>query len=107
MTNTEMTEEEWLAQYTIWPNHLNPDAPWELTEDGEQGCLFETYGEELAFVESQEPARIWTLLDAGDDGELIQSGRHFVNRLGYFISEQPVPDGAVINVLLPRSEYDQ
>lgn len=69
-------------------NHMNSNASVDF---GRGGCLFETYGEELAFVRSQNPQCIWTIVD-GDDGEsLIVSGYHFVNRLGYILTARSVP----------------
>lgn len=101
MKQIELTEAELQAQYPMIVNHLNPDAPWAISRDRESdlGCMFETYGEELDFVDAQEPACIWTLLDGEDGSELIMSGRHSANRQGYFISETPVPDGTVITVI--------
>lgn len=93
-TAITITEDEFDATYSLIPNHLNPNASWG-SGDG-TGCLFETYGEELAFVRSQNPSNIWTLLD-GDDGNLyLASGYHFVNRIGYLISTTPVPGDLLI-----------
>ena len=85
MTNIiDLTEDEFDAAYPLRPNHLNPNASWAIG-DG-PGCLFETYGEELAFVRTQDPKTVWTLLD-GDDGDLyLVSGYHFVNRIGYRVA---------------------
>ena len=83
MTNLiEISEDAFAALFKPIANHLNPNASYDWG-DG-RGTLFETYDEELAYVQSQEPARIWTLVD-GDDGEYIDSEFHFVNRIGYFI----------------------
>lgn len=55
------------------------------------GCMYETYGEELARVKEvakENPKRIWTVID-GDSGDLtIVAGFHFINRLGYLITEE-------------------
>ncbi len=94
MTNTliQLTEAEFDARFPLVTNHLNPHASW--TFDGSRGCLFETFGEELAFVQQQHPQNIWTLVD-GEDGDLyLISGCHFVNRIGYLVSTVPVPEGA-------------
>lgn len=53
--------------------------------------MFETYGEELEFVKAQDPKYIWTYLQ-GDMSDLICAGYHFVNRIGYHISEVPWED---------------
>lgn len=52
---------------------------------------FETYGEELEFVQSHDPRCIWTWVD-GDMSSLIVAGYHFVNRIGYHITEVPWED---------------
>lgn len=86
-----MSEEEFEASFPLRPNHFTPDASW-------QGCLFETFGEEAQFVRKQDPATIWTLVEDSEDGECILSGFHFVNRLGYFVSTVPVPEGVAVEV---------
>ena len=48
---TEMTEDEFDEQYPLVTNHINPHASW-VIGDG-PGCLFETYGDELDFVEAE------------------------------------------------------
>jgi hypothetical protein len=101
MTTTfiEMTEDDFDTQYPLVSNHLNPNASWAFN-DG-RGCLFETYGEELAFVREQDSRTVFTLVD-GDDGDLyILSGLHYVNRIGYLISTMPAPDDTVIEVCIP------
>ena len=71
-------------------NHLNPDAPFD-------GCMFETFGEELDFVRAQDPALVWTIIDC--DGTMtIESGYHFVNRLGYLVASSPRPDDCIYSV---------
>lgn len=83
-----LTEEALTQRFPFQPNHLNPNAPFDF---GRGGAMFETYDEEYAYVVAQPPNRIWTLIDC--DGHLcIISGWHFVNRLGYFISEVPTEE---------------
>lgn len=49
--------------------------------------LFETFGDDLQFVSRQNKLKIWTVVE-GDDGELyIVHGYHYVNRVGYLITE--------------------
>lgn len=64
-------------------NHLDSNAPYDE-------CMFETYGDEVAFVKAQPKDRVFTLL-TGDDGSklYIVPGWHFVNRMGYFVTEVP------------------
>lgn len=83
------------------------------------GCMFETYGAEYAAVVAahlKNPAQVWTVLE-GDDGELfIGDGMHFVNRLGYLITEVPAPEGVSFEIYDPedleeitraRDEFEQ
>ncbi|MBI1314941.1 hypothetical protein GC176_26915 [bacterium] len=101
MTETfiELTEDEFDDQFPLVPNHINPSAGWAVGDSG--GCLFETFGEEFAFVRRHDPRKVWTLVD-GDDGDMyVISGCHFVNRIGYLISRDSVPDNATIQVHLP------
>ncbi len=70
---------EWADKYKPIKNHLVSDPDQQM---------FETYGEELEFVQSVEPNRIWTYLQ-GDMSDLICAGYHYVNRIGYYISEVP------------------
>ena len=82
----ELTEEEWFDTFKPLPNLIDPDASF---SDGEQGYMFETYGEELAFVKSQDPNRIWTYCDGDDRGTYIFQGMRIVNRIGYFVTTVP------------------
>lgn len=101
MTDTyiEITEDEFDRQYPLVTNHLNPHASWAFGDSG-PGYLFETFGVELRFVREQDPRRIWTLID-GDDGNLyVASGFHVVNRVGYLVSQFPVPQNVFVEVRL-------
>jgi hypothetical protein len=100
-----ITEDEFDATYSLRPNHLNPNASWTIG-DG-PGCLFETYGEELAFVRRQDPRTIWTLLDGEGGDQFVASGYHLVNRIGYLISTTPVPIGQSIQFSLPMESADE
>jgi hypothetical protein len=104
MTTTciELTEDEFDSQYPLVTNHLNPIASWAFND--ERGCLFETYGEELAFVRRQDRRAIWTLVDGDDGGVYVLSGFHFANRIGYLVSTTPIPEGTDIQVRLPTND---
>jgi hypothetical protein len=55
------------------------------------GCMYETYGEELDYVIKQPSNRIWTIIE--EDGVMyISAGYHIVNRLGYFITNEEITD---------------
>jgi len=84
-----LTEDEWFNTYKPIPNHLDENASF---NDGDQGYMFETYGDELEFVKAQEPNRIWTYSDGDDGGTYISDGYHVVNRIGYFVTTVPYDD---------------
>ena len=54
------------------------------------GCMYETYGEELDYIQSffNKPRHIWTIIEAGDE-LVIQAGYWLVNRMGYIVTERP------------------
>ena len=52
---------------------------------------FETYGEEVEFVQKADNKYIWTEVD-GDSGTYIVAGYHWVNRIHYYITENPWED---------------
>jgi hypothetical protein len=100
-TPLEITEDEFDTRYPLVANHLNPNASWGFGD--RPGCLFETYGEELTFVRSQDPRTIWTLVDGDDGDQYVLSGYHLVNRIGYLISTIPFPADADILVCIPSN----
>ena len=92
-----MTEDEWLETYKPKTNHLDSNASW-------NGTMFETYGEEVEFVQSTPDNFVWTLLE-GDEGQtLISNGYSFVNRLGYFICEVPWNENEFHEILIDDNE---
>ena len=72
-----MIYEEWEEKYKPITNPLTKDTQ-----------IFETYGEEYEFIKKTDPMKIWTLVD-GDIGTFIVDGWHYVNRIGYFVTEVP------------------
>jgi hypothetical protein len=72
-----------------WHDHYKPIKNW-LRKD-EDIEMFETYGEEVGIVlgvNRFDMNKVWTLVD-GDEGMWITNGFHYVNRIGYFITEIP------------------
>ena len=55
-----------------------------LREEG--SIAFETYGDDLAFVGTQDNNRVWTLVDDDNGVPTIVAGYHFVNRIAYIIT---------------------
>ena len=50
--------------------------------------MFETYGDEVEFVQAQDPRYVWTSVQ-GDMSDLIVAGYAYVNRLSYYVTEIP------------------
>ena len=75
---------------TIWDykpikNSLNPTGSFD-------GCMFETYGEEIKKVIAARlvrPNHVWTILDGPGTSVIFMAGMHVVNRLGYLITKDP------------------
>jgi hypothetical protein len=94
----EMDLDEWAATYKPIKNHIDTNSSF----DGE---MFETYGEELEFVKAADEDRIWMYGDGDDGGSYIWNGWHFVNRIGYFITEVPCPPDTTIQVLVSHNWF--
>ncbi len=77
-----LTEDEWEERYKLIPNTLVEDASF-------GGFMFETYGDELEKIRQTPNIYIWTYQDDDDGNPCITSGYHIINRIGYFISENP------------------
>ncbi len=90
-TFIEMDFDEWCATYKPIPNNIVEDSSFD-------GTMFETYGDEVAFVKKADPAYIWMYGDGDDGGTYIWNGWHIVNRIGYFITEVPCPADTTIQV---------
>ena len=78
------TIDEWVEKYNPVKNHIDERTSFD-------GCAFETYDEELEFVQSQNPHNIWTMVNAGDESYIIP-GFRWVDRDLYFITEKPFTD---------------
>lgn len=78
------TQDAWVD---IFKPIVNPNNDW----DGCSYSAFETYGEDYEFVKAQDNNKIWTEVD-GDEGTYIVAGWHFVNRIQYYITENPWED---------------
>ena len=75
------TYDDWAEKFQPIKNHLVKYD--QLT--------FETYGEEVEFVQKADNKHIWTEVD-GDNGCYIIAGYHWVNRIHYYITEKPWDD---------------
>lgn len=77
---------------------------------GSSEYMFETYGDEIDYVNKiaqEKGARyIWTDID-GDGWNTIDTGIHFVNRMGYYITEVPWSDEDNVQVILSDPDVDE
>jgi len=94
----ELSFDEWCDIYKPIKNHIDTDSSF-------NGEMFETYGDEVAFVKEQPEDRIWMYGDGDDGGSYIWSGWGFVNRIGYFITEVPCPPDTTIQVLVSHNWF--
>lgn len=94
------TDTEFYAKYNTEYNQVlikelqaEEDTGSTLPEDmcSFGGCMYETFGEELDYVKAQPNKRIWTIIDEEDELFFI-AGYHFVNRLGYLITDEEWSD---------------
>lgn len=53
------------------------------------GCMFETYGVELAHIREQDNKNIWTIINCENEESWIIPGYHIVDRFGYLLCEIP------------------
>jgi len=98
----EMDFDDWCEQYKPIVNHIDNNASF---DNGDGGLMFETYGDEVEFVKSQSPDKIWMYGDGDDGAGYLWSGWGFVNRIGYFITEVPGPPNTTIQVLVSHNWY--
>jgi hypothetical protein len=74
--------EQWERRFRPIINPFDPYAAY-------CGSMFETYGAVAEYVKTRVPSRrVWTLFEA-DGKTFICEGFHYINRLGYFITEVP------------------
>jgi hypothetical protein len=97
-TFIELDYDEWVATYKPILNHIDKNASFD-------GMMFETYGDEVAFVKESLPEHIWMYGDGDDGGSFIWSGWGFVNRLGYFITEVPCPADTEIQIRVSHNWF--
>ena len=80
--------DQWIDQYRPI---TNPTGDSGFFVD-DKCLMFETYDPDLAVVlaaHEKDPNTVWTIVE-GEDGELyLGDGYHYVNRIGYFITEVP------------------
>jgi hypothetical protein len=90
-----LTEEQFDDCFVLVDNHIDDNAAFD-------GKMFETYGDEMNFVlEMSKQNRVITIIESDEGCEEDEegfmtpnmyyvSGMHFVNRIGYLITEEPI-----------------
>jgi hypothetical protein len=76
-----LTIDEWVEKYNPIKNHIDENTSFD-------GCAFETYDEEVEFVQTQNPHNIWTLVNVGDESYIVP-GFRWIDRDLYFVTEKP------------------
>ena len=94
----EMDFDEFVETYKPITNHIDKNASFD-------GLMFETYGDEYEFVKQSNEKHIWMYGDGDDGGSYIWNGFHYVNRLGYFITEVPAPSEEECVIQIKVSSY--
>lgn len=91
-------EDDFFTEYKPLINHIVRTETADNIADEEicsyNGCLYETYGKEVAHIinlanHPKTRNKVWTIVDAEDDTQVILAGFHLVNRFGYFVTEKP------------------
>jgi hypothetical protein len=104
MAEQKITEDMFWETYKPKKNHIDDNASFD-------GCMFETFGEEVKYVvqvanDPKTTKTVWTIThDDGSDGEekmYYSAGYHLVNRIGYIITEKEYETG-IEEVTLPLS----
>lgn len=79
----DITEDNFDEIFKPQQNHLDDNA-------GFNGCMYETYGEELDYVFqlAQTTKRVWTIIEGDDETMFYAAGFHHINRLGFLVTEK-------------------
>lgn len=99
----ELLWDEWQEKFRPIRNRIAK------TEVGYDNTLFETYGEENEYVNkvmAESPYRIWTLVTNDFGKDVIVEGWHWVNRMGYFITEIPFDETMTYSVYWDEEDRD-
>lgn len=104
-SSTPITIERWFDVYRPVPNASGASLGFDVND---KSCLHETSGPDLVAVQAavkNKPETVWTLLDC--DGQMfITNGFHYVNRMGYFITEVPYTNEHPIDIACDDDDGD-
>ena len=84
---TEMTEDEWIAKYRPKPHPTGQEKGYDY---GSGSTLLDNAVADRAHLDQTALFNIWSVIE-GDEGQIIVSGRHWVNCLGWIVTEEPWP----------------
>ena len=74
-----------MDNFEQWVEEYQPIINDNGKQNSYDNLMYETYGEDLAAVQSYPNEQVWTLIEVEDKRYLIP-GFHVVNRLGYFLT---------------------
>lgn len=98
----EILEDKFWEDYKPQINHIERAKQDSSIEDSDicswNGCMYETYGEEVEHILNVDNKNVWTIIGCDDDENgnsivVISAGYHLVNREGYLITEKPWDTG--------------
>jgi len=77
-----ITEENFDEVFKPQTNHLDDNASF-------NGCMYETYDEELDYVFNlaKTTKKVWTIIEGDNDTMYYVTGFHYVNRIGFLVCE--------------------
>jgi hypothetical protein len=93
-----LSVEQWAEMHKPIVNTITPESSFDF---GDGGMMYETYGDDLTFVlevANENPRNVWTLIEGKDDAGYIVNGYRLVNRIGYFVTEEPAEAGSVYEI---------
>jgi hypothetical protein len=101
----KLTEDEFYERFNPIKNHFYSN-PEDCSYDG---CMFETYGKEVDYIKELMAdggkASVWTIIETEGNFYFV-SGWHYVNRFGYLVTNEPVPEDEEYEVKLD-TEVDE
>lgn len=77
-----ITEDNFDEVFKPQTNHLDDNASF-------NGCMYETYDEELDYVFNlaKTTKKVWTIIEGDNDTMYYITGFHYVNRIGFLVCE--------------------
>jgi hypothetical protein len=74
-----------------WVKRFKPVRNPSSSDPGFWGHMFETFGADLEYMKStvSDDRHLWTMVDGEGRSLYLFNGVHWVNRLGYFVTEVP------------------